>query len=128
MAIPKHVFNILNQNIDLVFSNRLTAKHLIELAIPCQAHGDDILSINQCLNPYCGKRIKNQRQAYYYLSQFKTDHPYAQVSKPFNSDKVEISKYFYNKDADDTNKEASIKHIFLPIGAACVSKHIPYLL
>ena len=30
------------------------------------------------------------------------------VSKPFNSDKVEISKYFYNKDADDTNKEASI--------------------
>lgn len=89
MAIPKHVFNILNQNIDLVFSNRLTAKHLIELAIPCQAHGDDILSINQCLNPYCGKRIKNQRQAYYYLSQFKIDHPYAQVSKPFNSSVID---------------------------------------
>lgn len=35
-----------------------------------------------------------------------TEEP--KVSKPFNSDKVEISKYFYNKDADDTNKEASI--------------------
>lgn len=83
MAIPKHVLNILNQNIDLVLSNRLTAKHLIELAIPCQAHGDDILSINQCLNPYCGKRIK-QRQAYYYLNQFKTYHPYAQISEQPN--------------------------------------------
>ena len=35
-----------------------------------------------------------------------TEEP--KVSIPFNSDKVEISKYFYNKDADDTNKEASI--------------------
>lgn len=30
------------------------------------------------------------------------------VSKPFNSENVTISKYFYNKDADDTNKESSI--------------------
>ena len=30
------------------------------------------------------------------------------ISKPFNSESVTISKYFYNKDADDTNKEASI--------------------
>ena len=35
-----------------------------------------------------------------------TEEP--KVSKPFNSDKVEISKYFYDKDADDTNKESSI--------------------
>lgn len=30
------------------------------------------------------------------------------ISKPFNSENVTISKYFYNKDADDTNKESSI--------------------
>ena len=30
------------------------------------------------------------------------------ISKPYNSDKVEISKYFYDKNADDTKKEASI--------------------
>lgn len=30
------------------------------------------------------------------------------ISKPFLDEKVTISKYFYNKDADDTNKESSI--------------------
>ena len=31
------------------------------------------------------------------------------ISKPFDNANVTISKYFYNKDADDTNKESSIK-------------------
>ena len=30
------------------------------------------------------------------------------ISKPFNDENVTISKYFYNKDADDTSKESSI--------------------
>ena len=30
------------------------------------------------------------------------------ISKPFNNEGVTISKYFYNKDADDTSKESSI--------------------
>ena len=30
------------------------------------------------------------------------------ISKPFNNESVTISKYFYNKDADDTSKESSI--------------------
>ena len=30
------------------------------------------------------------------------------ISKPYNDDKVTISKYFYDKNADDTKKESSI--------------------
>jgi stage II sporulation protein Q len=30
------------------------------------------------------------------------------ISKPFDNENVTISKYFYDKDADDTNKESSI--------------------
>lgn len=30
------------------------------------------------------------------------------ISKPFTNEKVEIDKYFYNKDDEDTNKESSI--------------------
>ena len=83
MAIPKHVFNILNHNIDLVFNKQFKAKYLVELAIPCPAHANDTSSIGECLNPYCGEPI-DQLQAYDYLNQFKTDHPYAQISEQPN--------------------------------------------
>jgi len=92
MAIPKHVLNILNQNIDLVLSNRLTAKHLIELATPCPTHGNNTSSIGKSSNPYCGEPI-SQRQAYYYLNQFKTYHPYAQISEQPNEHFQDLNYY-----------------------------------
>lgn len=80
MAIPKNVFNILNNNFDLVLSKRFKPKHLVELVTLCPAHSADLPLIYKCSYPYCGSPI-NQKQAYYYLDQFKKHYAYIRVAR-----------------------------------------------
>lgn len=99
MAIPKHVFNILNNNCDLVFGKRFKAKYLLELVVPCPAHSDDLSSMYKCPNPYCGPRI-TQRQAYYYLHQFKENHPYIKNNR-YVGDSARLATFlsdYYDED------------------------------
>ena len=102
MAIPKNVFNILNNNFDLVLSKRFKPKHLVELVTLCPAHSADLPLIYKCSYPYCGSPI-TQKQAYYYLDQFKKHYAYIRVAQ-------------YALDAERLNEFRSIyydKHGFI---------------
>ena len=98
MAIPKNVFNILNNNFDLVFSKRLKPKHLVKLVTLCPAHSADLPLIHKCSYPYCGSTI-TQKQAYYYLDQFKKHYAYIRVTK-YAADAERLNEFrstYYDK-------------------------------
>ncbi|MDQ8937121.1 hypothetical protein [Acinetobacter rudis] len=95
MAIPKHVFNILNSNMDLVWSNQFKMKHLVERVQPCASHNNNLSLIYKCKRPFCGPSI-TEKQAYYYLSQFRKNHPVIQAMEACNDQSLAkiINKYY----------------------------------